>query len=213
MWVASGLDESRGLYPLRVEPAVGRLVEKLLPGVITTTTGARYYALHALAWAEAQERELDAAAAAAFVRRCEVVMAAASLAHGFSPGGHDRRVPEAHEDVAARQEVEDVGVARERDVHRGSVATHERGPDADDAARVPRDVDLYRHRLAHRYRVRRHDRRLNPVALDQGADPLVLVGLKQVVLRGCVDLLDHRRPMPREALGEMALREEQGGRG
>ncbi len=39
-WVASGLEESPGRYPLRVEPAAGRLVEKLLPGVITTTTGA-----------------------------------------------------------------------------------------------------------------------------------------------------------------------------
>lgn len=95
-WVASGLDESRGRYPLRVEPAVGRLVEKLLPGVITTTTGARYYGLHALAWSDAHDRELDAVLAAEFVRRCEVVMATASLAHAAAPGGHVRQVPSAH---------------------------------------------------------------------------------------------------------------------
>jgi hypothetical protein len=95
-WVASGLDESPGRYPLRVEPAVGRLVEKLLPGVITTTTGARYYALHTLAWADAHDRELDADAATDFVRRCEVVMGAAWLAHGAEPTGHVRELPSAH---------------------------------------------------------------------------------------------------------------------
>jgi hypothetical protein len=93
-WVSSGLDESSGLYPLRVEPAVGRLVERLLPGVITTTTGARYFGLHTLAWADAEQRGLDADEAATFVRRCEVVVAAASLVHGRH--GHARRVPAAH---------------------------------------------------------------------------------------------------------------------
>ena len=95
-WVASGLEESSGIYPLRVEPAVGRLVERLLPGIITTTTGARYYSLHTLAWAEAHERGLAADRAEAFVRRCEVVMSAASLAHGQSADGHRRLVPAAH---------------------------------------------------------------------------------------------------------------------
>ncbi len=96
VWVASGLDESRGRYPLRVEPAVGRLVEKLLPGVITTTTGVRYYGLHTLAWADAHARGCNAEQAAEFVRRCEVIMAAAWLAHGDTPGGHDREIPSAH---------------------------------------------------------------------------------------------------------------------
>jgi hypothetical protein len=95
-WVASGLDESSGLYPLRVEQAVGRLVERLLPGVITTTTGARYYGLHTLAWSDAEERGLNDADADAFVRRCEVVVAAASLAHAQTADGHRRRVPAAH---------------------------------------------------------------------------------------------------------------------
>jgi hypothetical protein len=95
MWVASGLDESRGLNPLRVEGAIGSLVELILPGVITTTTGARYFGLHTLAWADAERRKLGDAGAEEFVRRCEVVMAAASRAHG-QDGGHVRRVPEAH---------------------------------------------------------------------------------------------------------------------
>src|SRR4051812_35085661 len=101
-WVASGLDESSGLYPLRVEPAVGRLVERLLPGVITTTTGARYYGLHPLAWSEAQARGLPDTEAEAFVRRCEVVVAAASLTHAEGEG-HRRLVPMAHGEERIRR--------------------------------------------------------------------------------------------------------------
>lgn len=77
-WVASGLAESSGLYPLRVEPAVGRLVGRLLPGIITTTTGPPYYAIHPLAWSEAHRRGLDRESAEDYVRRCEVVVAAIS---------------------------------------------------------------------------------------------------------------------------------------
>ncbi len=74
---------------------MGRLVEKLLPGIITTTTGARYFALHPLAWADAEGRGLDAGEASEFVRRCEVVVAAASYGHTIS-GSHKRAVPSAH---------------------------------------------------------------------------------------------------------------------
>jgi hypothetical protein len=95
-WVASGLDESSGLYPLRVEPAVGRLVERLLPGVITTTTGARYFGLHALAWSDARDRSLDDDASEDFVRRCEVVLAGVAVIHGDTSEGHRRIVPAAH---------------------------------------------------------------------------------------------------------------------
>jgi hypothetical protein len=95
-WISSGLDESSGLYPLRVEPAVGRLVERLLPGVITTTTGARYFGLHTLAWSDAQARNLQDDESEEFVRRCEVVVAGVSLLHGQTPAGHARRVPAAH---------------------------------------------------------------------------------------------------------------------
>jgi hypothetical protein len=73
-WTGFGLEESAGRYPLRVETAVSRIVDQLLPGVITTTRHARMYCVHALAWAEAEERGLDEEAAKELVRRCEVVM-------------------------------------------------------------------------------------------------------------------------------------------
>ena len=95
-WCSGDVMESGGLYPLRVEPAVRRLVEKLLPGVITTTTQARYYALHTLAWSTAHERELDFAQAAAFVRRCEVAMAAAHRACRDNDPDHVHTLPAAH---------------------------------------------------------------------------------------------------------------------
>lgn len=80
-WTGKGLDESAGRYPLSVEGAVFRLVDQLLPGIITTTRHARMYSLHALAWAEADERGLDPEQSAAFVRRCEVVIAAIHHLH------------------------------------------------------------------------------------------------------------------------------------
>jgi hypothetical protein len=75
-WTGFGLEESAGRYPLRVETAVSRIVDQLLPGVITTTRHARMYCVHALAWAEAEHRGLDEQAAKELVRRCEVVMCA-----------------------------------------------------------------------------------------------------------------------------------------
>jgi hypothetical protein len=80
-WTAKGIDESAGRYPLRVEGAVFRLVDQLLPGVITTTRQARMYGLHALAWPEAHERGLNEEEAETFVRRCEVVLAAVHRFH------------------------------------------------------------------------------------------------------------------------------------
>ena len=91
-WSGEGLDESAGRYPLRVEGAVFRLVQILLPGIITTTRHARMYALHALAWPEAESRGLTAEEAAGFVRRCEVALTAVS--HFHSP--HRRRLSVAH---------------------------------------------------------------------------------------------------------------------
>jgi hypothetical protein len=80
-WTGKGLDESAGRYPLSVEGAVFRLVDQLLPGIITTTRQARMYSLHALAWAEADERGLSPDQAATLVRRCEVVIAAIHHLH------------------------------------------------------------------------------------------------------------------------------------
>jgi hypothetical protein len=80
-WTGKGLDESAGRYPLSVEGGVFRLVDLLLPGIITTTRHARMYSLHALMWAEADKRGLDRDRAAAFVRRSEVVIAAIHHLH------------------------------------------------------------------------------------------------------------------------------------
>ena len=66
---------------MRVEPHVGRLVQRLLPGVITTTYQARTFALHGLVWAEASQRDLDLESAQELLRRCEVVLAGISLQH------------------------------------------------------------------------------------------------------------------------------------
>lgn len=71
---------------------MGRLVDGLLPGVITTTTHARAYALHTLVWTEAARRELDVSEANALMRRCEVVIGAITLLHGQ----HDTTIPGAH---------------------------------------------------------------------------------------------------------------------
>jgi hypothetical protein len=75
-WTGIGLEESAGRYPLRVEGAVSRIVEQLLPGVITTTRHARMYCLHALAWAHAESEGMEREQAEEFVRRCEVVISA-----------------------------------------------------------------------------------------------------------------------------------------
>lgn len=91
-WTGRGLDESAGRYPLSVEGAVFRLVDQLLPGIITTTRHARMYSLHALAWADARERGLDPDRAAEFVRRCEV--ATAAIHHLHRP--HQARLRSAH---------------------------------------------------------------------------------------------------------------------
>jgi hypothetical protein len=111
IWTSPGLDSGAGRYPLQIERAVSRLVGTLLPGVITTTRHARMYTLHALAWAEAEERGLDDDQAAELVRRCEVVMTAiyanharhrVRLASGAHGGGRlDRFVAEGSLDVAA----------------------------------------------------------------------------------------------------------------
>jgi len=80
-WTGFGLEESPGRYPLRVETAVSRIVDQFLPGVITTTRHARMYCLHALVWAEAEERQLDEAASTDLLRRCEAVAAAIHHVH------------------------------------------------------------------------------------------------------------------------------------
>ncbi len=105
-WTLPGLDLARGRYPLRVEAHSGRMVDALLPGVITTTYHPRSFALHALAWTEAHRRQLDRDEAEAFVRRCEVVLAGIWLAHD----PHRRSVSRAHgaDAIAAQGEAGEV---------------------------------------------------------------------------------------------------------
>jgi hypothetical protein len=92
-WSETGLTVASGRYPLRVERHMGRLVDGLLPGVITTTGHARTFALHALVWAEAAERGLDQAEALELLRRCEVVLAGITLQH---EGAHFTQIPQPH---------------------------------------------------------------------------------------------------------------------
>jgi len=94
-----------GRYPLRVERHLGRLVDALLPGVITTTPHARSYALHTLVWAEAAERSLDHAAAIELMRRCEVVLAGVTLQHQV----HLASIPEGHGAGVIQKAMEQTG--------------------------------------------------------------------------------------------------------
>jgi hypothetical protein len=91
-WTGLGVEESAGRYPLRVETAVARIVDQLVPGVITTTRHARMYCVHALAWAEAERHGLDEDDGRELVRRCEVVICAIHHLHAH----HRIRLSAAH---------------------------------------------------------------------------------------------------------------------
>ena len=91
-WTGIGIEESAGRNPLRVEPAVSNVVDKLVPGVITTTKHARMYSVHSLGWSEAEARGLDYEDARALIRRCEVIMAAVHHFHS----GHRIEINSAH---------------------------------------------------------------------------------------------------------------------
>src|SRR3954467_3427141 len=88
-WSTLGLTYAAPRYPLRVEAHMLRLVNRLSPGVITTTTQARMYALHTLAWTAAAARGYELPQALDLVRRCEVVVTGASLCHD---GNHRTRL-------------------------------------------------------------------------------------------------------------------------
>jgi hypothetical protein len=91
-WTSGGMLERAGRYPLRVESAVTRLVEKLLPGVITTTRHARHYTVHLLARAAAVDRNLDPEKADELGRRCDVIVAGVHSVHR----SHRRLLPPPH---------------------------------------------------------------------------------------------------------------------
>ncbi|MFC9969983.1 hypothetical protein ACFVH6_03660 [Spirillospora sp. NPDC127200] len=78
-WSARGLDQRSGRCSLAVEGPVLQAVDRLAPGVSTTTRFARYYAMYAALAAHAGRHGLDAEACRTLVRRCEAVMAGVSL--------------------------------------------------------------------------------------------------------------------------------------
>lgn len=104
-WARKGLDMVGGRYPLRVERHLGRLVDGLLPGVISTTTHARSYALHTLVWARAAADGLDQDATFELLRRCEVVLAGVTLQHA----AHLTLIPAAHGGEAVRRGIAESG--------------------------------------------------------------------------------------------------------
>lgn len=92
-WTAPGLHAGAGKYPLAVEQHVMAMASRLVPGVTTVTPHARYYAVHALVAAEAEERGLERGHAQDLVRRTEVMLAAVSFVHH---GGQDSGLGRAH---------------------------------------------------------------------------------------------------------------------
>ena len=78
-WNTHGRETSGGRFPLQVEQAVANPVARLVPGVTTVTVHARYYTLHSLLAHKAMDENLSTPDAQNLLRRCEVVMGAASL--------------------------------------------------------------------------------------------------------------------------------------
>ena len=102
-WAPHQLDVYAGRFPLSVEAHLMNMTARLVPGATTVTINARYYGLHGLVAAEAERRDLDAAAAYTLLRRCEVVVAGASAVHPDrwnAAHGHDRVKPQLERDGA-----------------------------------------------------------------------------------------------------------------
>jgi hypothetical protein len=91
VWAEPGQAGLSVLYPLRVENAMFALVDRFLPGVISTTPHARYLGLHGLVRSEAVRRGLDVAEGRELMRRCEAVIAAVTIHHQ-----HSKVLPEGH---------------------------------------------------------------------------------------------------------------------
>jgi hypothetical protein len=103
-WAPHGLDIRAGRFPLSVEAHLINMTARLVPGATTVTVNARYYTLHGLVALEAARRGLDLDGAYELLRRCEVVVAGASVAHpdpdGSGPHGHDVVRPRLEHDGA-----------------------------------------------------------------------------------------------------------------
>lgn len=101
-WARNGLEIRAGRFPLSVEAHLLNMTAKLVPGATTVTINARYYALHGLVALEADQRGLGLAEAYDLLRRCEVVVAGASIAHpddvAGTPHGYDAIKPSYDQD-------------------------------------------------------------------------------------------------------------------
>lgn len=86
-WAPHTLDVRGGRFPLSVEAHLMNMTARLVPGATTVTTSPRYYTLHGAVAAEAARRSLDPEAAVGLLRRCEVVLAAASIVHPSPTSG------------------------------------------------------------------------------------------------------------------------------
>ncbi len=91
-WGVAGVSGSIVRNPLRVENVIFNVVDRLVPGVISTTPHARYLSLHGLIRSEAERRGLSTSEARDLTRRCEAVTAAISHHHEH----HRVVIPEAH---------------------------------------------------------------------------------------------------------------------
>lgn len=80
-WSSHDLEIRAGRFPLSVEGHLMNMTARLVPGATTVTTGARYYTLHGFVARTAAERGLDDEETLGLLRRCEVVVAAASELH------------------------------------------------------------------------------------------------------------------------------------
>lgn len=102
-WVPHDLLDVRGgLFPLSVETHFIATIAKLLPGTTTVTTLARYYSLHAYLATVAEDRGLAGEAAVDLLRRCEVVVAGATILN-LKPGGER---PHAYDVVHPRMDAD-----------------------------------------------------------------------------------------------------------
>lgn len=90
-WVDHSSKHVPGLFPLSVERVFNQVVAEHALAVTTVTTGARYYALHGLVAQEATNRGLDDDQARDLLRRCEVAIALATLAHQGSDDHNPNR--------------------------------------------------------------------------------------------------------------------------
>lgn len=94
-WADHSVDRIRGLFPLAVERYLNGVVGELAPSVTTVTNVARTYCLHSLVMADAERDGLSVEGSRLLLRRAEVVLALASIAHS-DEADHPSWMPDPH---------------------------------------------------------------------------------------------------------------------